>query len=153
MRFLGAILLISFLTACGDSAGIGNISSVLSQNDISSQSIAWSANRAGQGYTIEVYRRCACVRPVGFYENYRVSTDTFDNRLIIEALDDEGSVIVSLPNDPSLYPNLEQIFTLMESSISSGGAVFAAFDVDESYPTRIDFGVSETYIIEVTGYF
>ena len=116
-------------------AGVGNISSLLSQNEIDSQANAWSVNRAGQGYTIEVYRRCTCLRTADFYENYRVSTDIFNNRIIVEALDDEGNVILALPDNPTYYPNLEQIFTLMGTEISNGTAVFAAFESRE--PARL----------------
>ena len=154
MRLIKLFVIILSTTGCGDTPSVDSISSILSQNEINFQRTAWNINVAGSGYAIEVYRRCnACIRPGDFFSNYRILTDATGNRILIESLDDEGNVGIVLPDNATYYPNLEQIFDLMDNAILNGTAVFAAFDVDEGYPTRIDFGVDETYIIEVTDYF
>ena len=153
MRVLIGILGILSLTACGNPVDVQAEASLLSQNEIAIQWAAWQTQRGLQGYTIEVYRSCNCVKPANYFYNYRLSVDSNNNNILIEAIDEDGNVLQALPDNPTYYPNIDEIFELMDDTLSGGHPVSGSFDSDESYPTTLELGLQETYEITLTGYF
>lgn len=153
MRILGLLLTAFALAACSDPINIDDEASVLSQNEIAIQWANWGTVLGSQGYSVEIYRTCNCIRPADYFYNYRLTVDLAGNNVLIEALDDNGSVIQILPDNPAYYPNMDEIFTLMEDAMDSGSPVFGFFHATEAYPTQFELGNMETYRIDVIGYF